>query len=55
MEPRRLAECKTLPLNDNDRESLIRTRQRDSLPVTLRELALAIERQGKKAEQEGWL
>lgn len=55
MEPRRLEECKTLPLNDFDRESLVRALGRKDLPADLRELALHIERTGKKAEQEGWL
>lgn len=55
MEPRRLDECKTLPLNDYDRESLARSLGRDDLPSELRELALAMESADKKAEQEGWL
>jgi len=55
MEPRRLTDGKALPLNEYDRASLVRALGRNDLPAGLRALAAAIERLGKKAEQEGWL
>ena len=55
MEPERLDTGKTQPLGDYDRASLARARARGDLPSALRDLAAEIERQGRKAEQEGWL
>ena len=55
MEPTRLQEGKTLPLNAYDGASLQRTLASNQLPAELRDLALAIAELGQKAEREGWL
>lgn len=55
MESERLAAAKTLALNDYDRDSLQRVLASEEISVELRELAQAIQRLGRKAEQEGWL
>lgn len=45
----------TLPLNDYDRQLLAALGQRADLPTDLAELRDFLLREGKKAEQEGWL
>lgn len=55
MEPTRLQGGKTLPLNAYDGASLQRTLASEHTPAGLRDLALAIVKLGRKAEQEGWL
>jgi hypothetical protein len=55
MEPGRLTSAKTMPINDYDRASIQRVLSREGVPIELRELAVEIERLGRKAEQEGWL
>lgn len=46
---------KTLPLNDYDRRVLSSLEGRTDLPAELAELRDFISREGRKAEQEGWL
>jgi hypothetical protein len=43
------------PLNDHDRHLLEAQLARSDLPRELRELCLAMQREGRKAEQEGWI
>lgn len=43
------------PLNDHDRAMLLGLLQRLDLPAELRALCMAMQTQGLKAEQEGWL
>ncbi len=43
------------PLNDHDRRLINVLLARDSLPQALRELCLAMQREGRKAEQEAWI
>lgn len=45
----------TLPLSDYDRQLLIALGQRADLPPDLTELRDFLQREGRKAEQEGWL
>jgi len=55
MEPKRLRSSKTLPLNDYDRQTLARLQEQSGIPVALQDLISAIQVDGHKAEQEGWL
>ncbi|MFC0399429.1 DUF2399 domain-containing protein [Paraburkholderia rhizosphaerae] len=43
------------PLNEHDRALLARLQERVDLPADLRELCDAMLREGRKAEQEGWV
>jgi hypothetical protein len=43
------------PLNDHDVALLQRLLARPGLPAPLHALCLAMQREGRKAEQEGWL
>jgi hypothetical protein len=43
------------PLNDHDRTLLANLLARPALPPLLRTLCEAMQREGRKAEQEGWL
>lgn len=55
MEPHRLESSKTLPLNDYDRQTLVRLESLPDMPDALRDLASALRANQCKAEQEGWL
>jgi hypothetical protein len=43
------------PLNDHDVVLLQRLLADDDLPDSMKDLSLAMMREGRKAEQEGWL
>lgn len=55
MEANRLKGTKALPLNDYDRQTLVRLESLSEMPEALRELASALQANQCKAEQEGWL
>lgn len=55
MAPQHWQTGKTLPLNDYDRRVLGSLSARTDLPADLAELRDFISREGRKAEQEGWL